>query len=443
MFSILCISSCSITSILLLAAIVRNRSVLVRPSVIFLIFFNVRYQWDAALRASEIENVLRVPFDFYLAVFCVPLAAVLLVVVRPSRTAKIVYQRLISIPELSSYSWVATRYILIGAGLLMLWYFATVPFTQTGLWVLLTDPLASGQAREDSFKLLSSQSLKYGYALVMNAAAPMLGAYGGLALLRAVRRKNVGLGASSAAVICLAMAFAAVTGARGPVALVVLSALMAWWLRKRAPLNLFYLGGAIAAVLVLPALLTILREGRQVDIDSLAESSQLMISRTSGDTVDVAKWYFEYAQDSGFVGIAGIQKLARIFSTQPVNLANTVGLMYGGAALDTISANTSFIVYYYALFGLSALVPCVLLILLLDAALVIYVRLKPPILTGCVAASLAIASNLAELDYTSGIFSGGFGAILLIGFALNKVVRVRQFSGRVPAAEGVYAPQPN
>jgi hypothetical protein len=443
MFTILCVGSCSITFILLLAAIVRDRSMLVRPSVMFLIFFNVRCQWDAALRASAIENTLPFPFDFYLAMFGVPLTALLLVIVRPSRTAKIVYQRLISIPELSSYSWVATRYILAGAGLLMLWYFATVPFTQTGLWVLLTDPLASGQAREDSFKLLSSQSLKYGYALVMNAAAPMLGAYGGLALVRAIRRKNVALVVSCIGVICLAMTFAAVSGARGPVALVVLSVLMAWWLRKRAPLNLFYLGLATAAVFVLPMVLTILREGRQVDVDTLSQSSQQMISRTSGDTVNVAIWYVQYAQNHGFVGIAGVQKLAPMFGTEPVNLANTIGLLYGGGALETISANTSFIIFYYTLFGLGALVPCIFLILLLDVALVIYARLKPAVLTGCVAASLTIASNLAEVDYTSGVFSGGFGAILLICRALNSVVRERKPPRLVPVREGVHAPQPN
>jgi len=433
----------ALTSLLLFRAVWRDRSLLVRPSIVFLIFFNVRDQWGAAFLSGEIDRSLPAPSEFFLAMYGVPFAALLLVFALPHKQQGVIYRRLVGVPDSSTYCWAAIWYLLIATGIIMTWYFVNVPFRETGMWVMLTDPLSSAQARETSFKLLPNPLLKYSYAIVMNSVAPMLGAYAGLALIHGVRGRRIPRVATSLGVIFIALLCASVSGARGPLAMVMMVIVFGWWLRKRAPLNPVYLGCALVSVLFLPILITIVREGRQVTIESASLSVKQVYSRISGDTAQVAIWYAEHAQTTGYTGIAGIKKLAPLYDLEPVDLGNLIGLTYGEGSLDTVTANTNFIIFYYTLFGLGALPPCVLLIALLDLSLSVFIRLKPAVLAGCVAASLMIITNLAEGDFTYEIASGGFGAILFLGYVLNRVGGPRKMARVASMTMQRYARQPN
>jgi hypothetical protein len=431
MFAFLCWLACGLNSLLLFRAVMRQRSVLVRPSIVFLIFFNLRVQWGAALEAGYAATALDRPYEFFLVIYGVPTAALLLALSYRLRAADTVYERINRIPDSLSYSQRATWFLLLGAVTITLAYLAAVGYRNTGLYVIFTNPLASASARDNSFKLLGNVAVRYSYALVVNAAAPLVGAYAGLAWIHSWRQHATWRMVGNGAVIALAMIMAGLSGARGPSALIILVVLFAWWLRRRAPLSPVYLALSLAAVLLIPTLLTILREGRTVNWSLFWIYYQDSLTRVFGATSRVAIWYAQYVQTAGYFGVAAVAKLASALGKTPVNVANVIGLAYGHGDLRTITANSNFLITYYAEFGLLAMAPCVGLILSLDLCLKAYVALRPELLTGCVAASLIVITNLAESDFTSGLASGGVVPILLLALAIGFVM-----GGRRPRRAG-------
>ena len=88
-----------------------------------------------------------------------------------------------------------------------------------------------------------------------------------------------------------------------------------------------------------PALLSILREGRMVSFNEVFSYILGPISRRVFiDPVRGALWHAHYAQTIGFFGIAAVPKLAVLFDVVPINVPNTIGVLYESQALSSVSS---------------------------------------------------------------------------------------------------------
>jgi hypothetical protein len=201
-----------------------------------------------------------------------------------------------------------------------------------------------------------------------------------------------------------------------------MTVILSFFLKKGLPLNPFIILLAVVAILVFPALLSILREGRIVSFNEVFSYILGPISRRVFiDPVRGALWHAHYAQTIGFFGIAAVPKLAVMFDVVPINVPNTIGVLYESQALSSVSSTTSYVFSYYSYFGIIALPFCLLGLWLLDLSVWVYRRLSANLLLPCVASINVACISFVFSDYTTVLLTHGILLLLLGSLIIDRM----------------------
>ena len=416
---------CLSTSIIFMLSIYRWRYLLVKPSMMFALFFHVQVQYPSAIYWPKIELFLTSPFPFFVLAQIFPPLLILGSICLGQKSALIVYQRIVSFP-ISAYK-VTARFLLPLAFISLIilsWYLYVVPWKDTGLYAVIFQPSDAAIAREQSLKLLSDQSLKYTISLFNSTLAPILACLIGLRALYAWQTKAFLKALFFLSLILPILLTVSLSGARAPSAMILLAVIFTILITKGLPINPIKIAFLAAIVLIIPGLISLLRNAADFNLSSIIEYYTDIFDRAIGQGMIVdAQWHLEYVNRFGFWGIAGIEKLAGLFDVNPINILNVVGKYYRPDALDSISANTSTIFLYYSCFGWWALPLCLVLGWILDLALIGYRLIKSSILIVCVAVSGIAAGNLAHTGYTTIFITHGFLSVLMLCIILDELLK--------------------
>ena len=427
-FVTFCWASCLLTLALLLFLVGRFRYLVVKPSVVVIVAFHFMIQWAATIRAGDVEAYLPNPWAFGLLAQGFPLFGLLVTPFLGQRIARNVWLRIGQGGQSSQGPRTrATLFLLLCIVLITVLFLSTVPVRQTGLYAIVFNPSLAVQAREESLKLVPNPLVRYSYNFLVSAFAPMAAVLLSVSLVVAVQRLRVVRVGAIVGVLVGLLAIASLTGARFYPAGIVLAIVVAWLLRHRLHGGLLAVAIPCAVgVVAIPAVLTVLREGNALNAESFVLSLRTSIfSRLFSIPMEMGLWHAHYAQTSGFVGVAGIPKLALLLDVEPINVANRLALIYALETFDTQLANACYVFSYYAYFGLPSLVFSLLGLWLLDAALLVYRKLGDALLLPCIATMTVASLGFVSVDYTIGLVTNGFIMALVVGLVADRVSRVR------------------
>lgn len=413
---------CIATGTLLVMFIWRHRFLLVKPSIIVIIFFHLCIQWAATIESSSIEIYLPNPWVFALLAQGFPLIGLLISARTGHRAALIVWQRVLQPDTVPSN--IRRRVILFLStimGIFFLFYLQVVHFSSTGLYAIFADPSGSAMAREESLKLVGSELIRYGYSFMAYAFAPLLS----VLLLWQVNanikhRRWVAVLANLAAIGGV-LFIVSLTGARSFAASIILVMAYAWFLKRGFPLNPVYMALGALLILTPPVLLSILREGNIPDITIFFDYlSGGIFERVFRSPMETGLYYTHFAQTSGFIWVAAIPKLAALLDIAPVNAANYLGLLYTGTSIESANMNTSYVFAYYCYFGAGSFIFSLFGLWLLDAVLLIYRKISSLMLTACIASMSISGISLVSGEYTVVMLTHGFIVILLTSVFIDR-----------------------
>ena len=378
--------------------------------------------------SPHIETYLPDPYAFAFIAHTFPLLGLLISYSCGNRNAWLIWQRICLPTDLNSLMRFKAGIVLAGLILFfMLYYLSIVPFTRTGLYMVFADPDNSALAREYSLKLVTDVIVRYGYGFMASAFAPLLAVMLANSIVISTDSDLIVRNIFSVFAIVFLLFVVSLTGARSFAAMIIMTIICSYLLKKGLPLNPLSIVVAIVLILLFPAILSILREGRIVSIDEVFNYILGPISRRVFiDPVRGAISYAHYAQTTGFFGIAAIPKLAGLFDVVPVNAPNIIGLLYESQAISSISSNTSFVFSYYSYFGLIALPFSLILLWMLDLGIWVYRRLSANLLLPCVASINVACLSFIFSDYTTVLLTHGIILLLLSSLIIDKAVLIKK-----------------
>lgn len=420
-------SFCLATSLLLTMVILWQRFLLIKPSIIMIIFFHLMIQWAAAINSPEIEDYLPNPWVFALLSQGFPFIGLLGSIWIGRRSAYITWKRLCQPQPVLSWARRKALFILGSYVIIFVFiYLQHVPFSRTGLYTIFADPLQSALAREYSLKLQDSAVVRYGYGFLISVFAPLLAVLLADELMCHIKQLHVLK--SGILIVTLGGLLVAVSlsGARSFAAMIIFTILFAGLLRRGLPINMFYAGGMVLAVLAFPTLLSILREGRDVSWSLFWEYLQGGIFyRVFYLPMQTGLWFTHYAQTVGFLGVQGVPRLAGLLNVPPVNAANLIGLVYTNSRIASVSANTGYVFAYYCYFGLPSFIFSLTGLWLLDLVLWLYRRIDDNLLLASVAAISIASIKFTYAEYTTVLLTHGFGVLLIVAWGVAYLSRVK------------------
>jgi hypothetical protein len=423
---------CAVTATLLAAVLVHYRYLVLKPSIVVLCTYHLTIQWAAAVQAPAIERWLPAPWDFLLLAHGFPLVGLLVSIFLASRSAAELWSRvcrrpLVSCPRVRRRAIIVLTSMVLGSTAL---YLKAVPLTSTGLYAILADPIGlhAAQAREDSLKLVGSALVRYSYSFMINALAPLLAVLIAAAVPGELRRRRFRRLAATVAAVCGILAVVSFSGARANAAAVILAILLGYFLVRGVPLRGRYIVLSGLAVLSLPTILTVLREGATLDLPTFWRYlSAGIFRRVFVIPMEMGLWHVHFAQTQGFFGVAGLQRFAPWFGLEPLNVANIVARAYAPQELPTTLANCSYVFSYYSYFNLWSLPVSLVGLWLLDGALFVYRRLGDDLLVPCIASVSISALTFVNVDYLLVLVTNGFLILLGVSWGLQRLgdLRVR------------------
>lgn len=413
---------CLLTSVALATAFVRCRALFLKPSAAFLVFFHIRMQWAGTLLAGTAETYLPEPIVFMLLLHGVPLTGLAMTYASGRGRLQRVWMRVVR-PEIP----VERRSLLVLlalAGTVTLSYLAHVPFNETGLYTIFTDPARSPQARAESLKLLDNPALQYAFTFLRNTLAPLIAIIATQLLISALHQRRILRAGAAAAMVGFVFVAVSLPGERAPAAYLLLAIVLSRLFMRGLRGNIFAVVVGAIAILSIPAVLTISREDLAISIDVYGQYLLVVANRAFVAPAETAMWYVHYAQTTGLFGLGAIPKLAWLFGIEPVDAANVMGLRYAVNPLESVSEGTSFIFSYFSYFGVVSMLLSLVCLLLLDVVLVVYEGLSDRMLVPLATTLVLTSSTLVEADYTTVLLSNGFVVSVVLALVLDRLPRV-------------------
>jgi hypothetical protein len=144
---------------------------------------------------------------------------------------------------------------------------------------------------------------------------------------------------------------------------------------------------------------------------------------------EVGSWYVDYAQRIGPLGLAGIPKLAAHTHTNPINVPNLIGRIYGPEyyghdVSTTIHANASFIFNFYLLFGGWGIVLALWAITIMEMFYLFTRWLNPLLLPAFLSIITLACIYWAQSDFGVVLISHGLLASMVILVGLNMMEKL-------------------
>lgn len=420
----LCLNSAAST--VLAVALIRQRWLLLKPSIAFVGYYQISVMWPGVSWFGYLVETVPAVREYIWALHGTGLVVTLLAVFAWQGTTLHLARRLRrrAPPAEAVYRQIS---LLLLAGFVLgvtLWYVGTLGWRNTGLSAILSGAEDSGQVRESAMKLLGSRTLQYAWALMAYAAAYLLAywlAFSTVDLLRS-RRPIPALLCLCAFLLLLVVV--ALPGARGPAAMLVLATLVSFYIRSGFRIGLVRVGLIVAATLALPAILTLWRNGESLNPTTFATYYFDIIDRVAGRSVQDNIWMVGYVQQEGFFGPNGIPLFARLTGEEPLNVFNIVGRHFRPDGLESISANSSSIAVNYGCFGLTgSLVLSMAVTLGMDTLLLLYSRLPAALLAPCAGICAVISMNFAMTTFSTVFVTHGLLPTIALCYVVHFLYR--------------------
>lgn len=462
--------------------VIRHPMTLVKPSVVVSLGLVVQVGLGQALTVGWWAEFLDEPWKAVVVLQVLPL---LILAVAPwtfRGSMEAVYLQCRTFRATYEEAGAVLRLVGVGFALLtvlLIVYLLLVPFTGTGLYALLTEPTLLGIRRQESAGSGSGLVPGYLIAISQKALAPFLIALC-VVLLVSIRQttKPVWSLVLAGAAMLIAGIWTVLGGSRGPSALVVLSGIyLAWLLTARNTRRFIVLLGVVG-VLLGPVLVTSVKNDRLGMRGVIAESVNVADRITGRSFVDNI-WYLHWLEQRGYVGLAGVPKLAALVGTQPIDLGLEIGSHYQlkGYGIEVLGAlserlepsepvgaspseagnrdqvseladrvqetrfapkattanppieqnsGASFMASSYAIFGSLGVLLAGVFVFGLDLLLLLYRRLTPIVMLGLVGAMVVPFASLSFSSIHTSLLSKGLVIIPLMAVALNSVALRRK-----------------
>ncbi len=399
---------CAVISLSLIGLLYKEKYLGIKPSFLFVAFFNFQIQWGSAVNASRIEQQLQNPWHYFYLTHLFPCVVLLLSCCCFNRSASLIYNRLklaTKRDRLKSLNMLILL-LVIQSIFILLWYLNSVSWSETGLYAIINDPKNYLLKREASMKLLKDPILAYGVSALQNIIAPILATMLCIKIFDSYRRFNpISLMVYSGFVIGLLFTVT-IYGARGPGAMLILSVCYTIYVLNDFPLNPIKITVAVILVMALPTFLVILYNEVSFDFGGILQGYGNIFDRVFNRNIDAGVWAVNYVQNFGYFGINGIPKLAVIVGEKPIDIFNVVGT-YNRPEEATISATCAYVFAYYSCFGLAVFVPCVFLAIITDMLLLLYRTFPSGLLLACLSATSIAIAKLPSTFYTTVLITGG------------------------------------
>jgi hypothetical protein len=459
-----------VASIWIIRIYLNKKYLFVKPSIVLLLYTHIFFQWPMALMPGYCERMLANP---YVISFLINGYVIIGLFISPfifQDKAKLVWSRVTSIEvtKESEPPYISIFILFFLMLLTTLVYLSYIPYSDTGLYTIFSDPANSAVAREKSLKLIDSQAIKYLYSLTRSCVVPLLFS---CAFLRILMRWDSSRFNSletylEIVILFLATTFSSVTGERTFLAYwVLLGGLVILWKNglKLNPIKII----CFVLLPILPTLIiTLLREGAGnigfnnfLSFGVILKYIGLIIDRMFVVPFKVGLWYVKYAQDVGSFGIGAFPKLANLFGATPLNAPNIIGLEYapahyaeggsgvakwfesiglgsltpaftlpstpseldmpGTGILKSVSAGAGYILSYYGYLGIISFPISLLGLLALDLSVLVYEKLKGNFLIPCLVSISLMCLGFINADYTVVLLTHGFVGIIILAWILS------------------------
>jgi hypothetical protein len=424
-----------IVTILLFGLLLQRRpSLLLRPSVWFVIGLLIRVNAAAAFADESVFEVLENPALFRLLILVFPIGVLVWVFVTPNingltaRLAREAESRYSPGIEMSRYELQILKILILISVATLVIYFLHVPLKSTGIYVMLTDPLNAVMAREESLKLLSSPLVRYSYVWHFSILAPVIGGLVIQMRFRILSWQNL----FRVGFLILLVLSVMLSGARTPGGLLLMLFGVVGLLRVGIRRGTALLVVSVIALLGLATFLTIIREDRlhEVDFQMMVKYfSEGLFHRVFVMPMETGVWTNALAQDQGLFGFTNIRPLAVLFGEPYVNMANVVGLNYVLNPYVTVSAVTCYIFDYQGSFGywVGWLVSLILLCSL-DYFLFCFSKLKGRLLVALLGSYLVANLSLVSATFTTFLLTHGTVPIAMIALIVGSRLRPKPSS---------------
>jgi hypothetical protein len=401
-------------------AIVRPR-VLCKPSYWIAAFFSLRVQWSAVFEAEYIYGLLPKPYEFLILAHCFPLCVALLSWITFARSSKVIWHH-IQATRQSYYDYRKEIIVTCGVVLcILIWYLVLVPLSSTGFMSLLTSgsQQATTLAREESLKLQPFY-VRYPYGFLAYFLSRFAATVIALQLLRAWSRKEAAVLLVLPVVLAFVVASAGMSGARSFPTLVVLAAVLGVLFKVGLRKSMLWTSLGLAAVLIVPTTIHVLRTAQAVSVRTLVEASSVTTERILEVPSATAVAWVHHAQTRGFWGAAGIRVFAVLMGEPAIPVTNLMALeAFQGTKFTAALMNTSYVFSFYSCLGLGVFPFLVLMASMLDGFLLIIKRLRTPLLIPAIITTNLAVISLAGADYTRIFITGGILPGVLYLFLLH------------------------
>ncbi len=406
----------------------------VKPSIIFIAFFNVFLQWPAVYYYQLIESSLSSSRFGFILMFSLAPCSALLISLLFQQSARKVYRELdapMRFPP--AVKWLLLLCILLGPII----YFQYVSIYQTGLVSILRGDTFSESSliREQSLKMLPALP-RYFHAMSTRVFSFLfivilideISRYSGF-YIKVWKIFIISL------MILFTVLFLAIDGSRAPGALVFMYILFFLVFRGKIKLgrmlNLKYVS-VFLMIIGIPATLEYMR----ADSKDVLGTMNTFIDRLFYIRLESGILNIKYSEIYGNWGVAAMGNLSSLFGVKGVNVANFVASMEYFGPVQSGLANASFIMTYYAYFGILAVPLSVGLILLLDGALwFVANKVRSNLFAFAVVGYTMAIYGLVDADYTTIFITQGLLISLLLMYTFSKFL----FPKESAPMEGQYA----
>jgi hypothetical protein len=308
-----------------------QRFVFLKPSVLVAAYSFLWFQLPLAAYSSYCEATFKEPWGFAILIHSLVLSGLFIGPLIAPKEAFEIWQRITHMRDEVARGSVG---VLLSLSLLIvlflipyLWF---VPLSSSGLYAIFFTPEVATITREESFKVLEGALPRYSYSFLSFALAPLCAVVLSQWFFSGLRRHNAQIIFLSSVGFFILLLISSLTGERGrPVELLLVS-LVAYMLRKGVPIKPVTIGVALSLVLAPATILSILREGLELNFDLFMTYFEGIILRAFRAPFEVASWHVQYVEDHGYWGVAGIPKLAALFGERALNVNNIVGIHYLG-----------------------------------------------------------------------------------------------------------------
>jgi hypothetical protein len=457
--------------LILLVAILRTPAYLVKPSVLFMLFYSLQVQIPAAINYHKHAADLNSPWTFFFITHGFSLAALVISLCFKKSLAKETFERLdrYRFTQDDRAILIALLFFVLIMYIIFAAYLEEVSFEKTGLYALLFYPDLVDSYRETSMKLLANEYIKYSFAILEKVIAPIAGSlfalYIGVLWFKKKRILSLLLLPLGILIIFPVLIY----GARGPSAMVVLTMLFTIYLVFIRRLSFKFIGVSLIAVLIIPSSIMLLKTN-SYEPNAIFYQMLNTTDRAIGRGYIDNYWHVKQVEQGSFYGIRGIEKLATVFGLDPIDAFNQVALKnkengrsFGFSFLEiappkvkiyitkteeqdielgsaiycdqvkdgcvdislSASSNASFNIMNYAMFGIFGIFISIFFIFLMDYILYLYRYITDFMLIPAVAASIVPTLGLSFSLMTTTLLSKGFLLIPIIclvsSFFIQKV----------------------